>query len=135
MYKKIGFTLIEMLIVIAIIAILTAIALPSYQAQVRKSRRAEALRVIQEIRMAQERWRADRPTYGTLADMAAVGGPNTGGNPNFVYTVTLPAGALTYTITATAQLTQVNDRQGAVICTPLTITNAGVQTPAACWQK
>ena len=69
MRRRQGFTLIELMIVVAIVAILEAIALPSYNDQVRKGRRTEALRVLQEIRMAQERWRADRPTYGTLADV------------------------------------------------------------------
>lgn len=130
MRRRMGFTLIEMMIVVAVIAILAAIALPSYQDQVRKSRRADALRVLGEIRMAQERWRADRPTYGTLAE---VGNPGAGSS-YYTYTVTDNT-ATAYTITATAQGAQANDKQGGTSCTPLTINQAGTKTPAACWTQ
>ena len=130
MRRRMGFTLIEMMIVVAVIAILAAIALPSYQDQVRKSRRADALRVLGEIRMAQERWRADRPTYGTLAE---VGNPGAGSS-YYTYTVTGNT-ATAYTITATAQGAQANDKQGGTSCTPLTINQAGTKTPAACWTQ
>ena len=127
-----GFTLIEVMIVVAIIAILAAIALPSYQDSVRKSRRADALRVIGEIRMAQERWRADRPTYGTLAE---VGNPGAGSN-YYTYTVTgNTATAYTITATAVAGKGQDNDKQGGTSCTPLSITQAGTKSPAACWTQ
>lgn len=127
-----GFTLIEVMIVVAIIAILAAIALPSYQDSVRKSRRADAVRVLGEIRMAQERWRADHPTFGTLAN---VGNPGSG-NP--YYTFTVPTNTATaYTITATAVVGkgQDNDKIGTDYCTPLSINQAGTKTPAACWSQ
>lgn len=136
MRRALGFTLIELMIVVAIIAILGAIALPSYQDSVRKSRRADALRVIGEIRMAQERWRADRPLYGTLAQ---VGNPGTG-NPYYTFTVTDPPQATTYTITASAITGkgQDNDKQDGASCASLTIDQAGTKGPAgkeACWRK
>ncbi|HWT15121.1 MAG TPA: type IV pilin protein [Patescibacteria group bacterium] len=130
MKRSNGFTLIELMIAVAIVAILAAIALPSYQDSVRKSRRADAIRVIGEIRMAQERWRADRPTYGTLAD---VGNPGAASS-HYVYTVTGNT-ATAYTITATAQGGQASDKQGAISCTPLSITQAGTKSPAACWTQ
>ena len=125
-----GFTLIELMIVVAVVAILASIAIPSYQDQVRKSRRADALRVIGEIRMAQERWRADQPSYGSLAD---VGNPGAG-SAHYAFTVTNNT-ATTYTITATAQGGQASDKQGGTSCTPLSITQAGTKSPAACWTQ
>ncbi len=53
-----GFTLIELMIVVAIIGILATIAYPSYQDQVRKSRRASAMIAVEEVAQAQERNRS-----------------------------------------------------------------------------
>ena len=58
-----GFTLIELMIVVAIVAIIAAVALPNYFGSVRKSRRADAITEISKISQAQERWRANAPTY------------------------------------------------------------------------
>jgi type IV pilus assembly protein PilE len=59
-----GFTLIELMIVLAIIAVIAAVALPSYQGQVRKSRRAEAVTFMSQVQQAQERYRANISKYG-----------------------------------------------------------------------
>jgi len=58
-----GFTLIELMIVVAIVAIIAAIALPSYKDQVAKSRRADAARAVGQLQLDLERWRAEAPTY------------------------------------------------------------------------
>src|SRR5690242_15446663 len=60
-----GFTLIELLIVVVVASILMAIALPSYQNQIRKSRRADAVNAITAVQLAQEKYRASNTTYGT----------------------------------------------------------------------
>jgi type IV pilus assembly protein PilE len=58
-----GFTLIELMIVVAIIAIIALIAMSSYSEQIRKSRRAEAARFAGELQLDLERWRAENPSY------------------------------------------------------------------------
>jgi type IV pilus assembly protein PilE len=60
-----GFTLIEVMIVVAIIAIIAAVALPSYFDSVRKARRADAYNAITKAQQAQERFRANNPSYGS----------------------------------------------------------------------
>lgn len=142
--QRLGFTLIELMIVVAIIGLLAAIAYPSYQDSVRKGRRAEAITALYQIQLAQEKWRANNSTYtGTLG----TGGlglnstvPDTG--TTFYYDLALSnATATGFTATATARSTggQNNDTAGGVSCTPLTINqngpDYGTPSKAACWGK
>jgi len=65
-----GFTLVELMITVAILAILAVVALPTYRQYVAKSRRADAYSALATVQQAQERWRANKPGYAdTLADM------------------------------------------------------------------
>ena len=67
-----GFTLIELMIVVAIIAILAAIAYPSYQQYVRRANEADAQQFLLELSNLQERYLLDRRAYATdTADLAA----------------------------------------------------------------
>lgn len=65
MIKKInsGFTLVEVMIVVAIVGILASIAYPSYQESVRKGRRAQARTALSELVQQQERYYTQRNTY------------------------------------------------------------------------
>lgn len=58
-----GMTLVELMIVVVILAILAAVAWPSYQNAVQRSRRADAVAALTEIMQSQERWRAKYPSY------------------------------------------------------------------------
>ena len=58
-----GFTLIELMITVAVVAILSAIAYPSYQEYVLRSRRVEAQSLLGEAAARQERWRAQNGGY------------------------------------------------------------------------
>lgn len=103
-----GFTLIELMVVIAVIGILAAIAIPSFNEQVRKSRRSEAIQTLSDLQLRQERWRSNHSTYGSLADL--------GGSPSLsYYTVTVTNNTATgYTLTATPNAggPQAGDRCG-----------------------
>ena len=76
--KNKGFTLIELVIVVTIIAILSTIAYPAYNEQMRKGRRAEAKSALLNFASLQERFRSDNGYYGDIDDL--LGGPDT----NFV---------------------------------------------------
>lgn len=65
-----GFTLIEMLIVVAIIGILAAIALPGYQDYVRRSKLAEATSQLSDLRVKMEQWYQDNRKYTDAGDAA-----------------------------------------------------------------
>lgn len=60
-----GFTLIEALIAVAVLAILTSIALPTFLDSIRKGRRADAVAALAAVQQAQERWRSNRSAYTT----------------------------------------------------------------------
>ena len=65
-----GFTLIELMIVVVIVSILAAIAYPTFIDQIRKSRRADAKADLQALALSQEKWRANHPAYTeTLSDL------------------------------------------------------------------
>lgn len=126
-----GFTLIELMVVIAIIAIIAAIAIPSYTEQVKKGRRAEAARFVGDLQLRLEQWRAENPCYG----LSGAGGcptytasgtyptvPNSTASP--FYTIAIATAApTTYSITATPTGVQSGDR-----CGVLTATQAGKPT-------
>ena len=67
MRRQRGFTLLELMIVVAIVAILAAIALPSYQEYVRAGRRGDAMNQVGSLQMALERWRAENPSYANCS--------------------------------------------------------------------
>ena len=106
MRQQRGFTLIELIIVVAVIAVLAAIAIPNFLEQTRKGRRADAARAVGELQMAQERWRADNSTYGTLLQIGGV-------SPSTYYSFTVSGNTATaYTVTATRAGAQAADRCG-----------------------
>ncbi|MDM3871256.1 type IV pilin protein [Porticoccus sp. W117] len=98
-----GFTLIEIIIAVAIVAILTAIALPAYQDQVRRTKRADGKGFLLEIAAAQERFFTQNVSYA--ANMAALGYAN-GNSPEGYYTITFPVRTdTTFTLRATPTFT------------------------------
>lgn len=123
-----GFTLIELVIVCAIVAILAAIALPSYAAYVRKSARADAQSFITDAANRQQQYLADRRAYASsLAALNAALPASLAGK--FTFTVVAADGPPpTFTITGNAVGDQAKDG-----CPVLTIDNAGNHSPATCW--
>lgn len=63
--KRCGFSMIELIVVIAIVAVLTALAVPSYQRYVQRGHRADAVRTLLEMAACQERLRAESAYYDT----------------------------------------------------------------------
>ena len=124
-----GFTLIELMIVVAIVAILAVVVYPSYTAQVRKARRAEAQQVLMDIASRQQQLLLDTRAYAsTLADTRATVPPTV--TAFYRIEVTLPAAATAPAFTATA--TPLGD-QAADTCGVMTINQTNQRLPANCW--
>ena len=129
--RNAGFTLIEMLIVVALLAILAAIAMPNYREYVKKSRRAEAQSYLISLAARQQQFLVDTRAYATLATLtAALPVPST---VSAAYTVTMPDPAgvpPTFTVTAAPKTGQASEK-----CGTLTIDQTGTKTAtiAGCW--
>jgi len=99
-----GFTLIELMITVAIIAILSAIAIPQYSEYVMRSRITEAIMRLSDQRLKMERYYQDNRSY-TPAGLPAACQPNTVAPPiaasaHFTFTCT-PTSPTTYDLVAT----------------------------------
>ncbi len=130
-----GFTLIELVIALVIIAILTTIAVPLYTSHVRKSRRADAMDTLSSIALAEERYRTTNTQYGTLAQVW--GGVTTSTDGFYTLSITGVSGTA-YTVSGAAIGDQANDAQDGTACATMTlaVSNGAVtKTPTACWSK
>jgi type IV pilus assembly protein PilE len=131
--KKRGFTLIEMMITVLIIAITASIALYLYTDKVKRGRRIDAINALLSISLAEERYRSNNTTYGTLAQVW--GGVTT--SQEGYYTLAISNVTATgYTITATGTGTQTSDAENGTSCATLTLTVSSgtiTKTPATCW--
>ncbi len=107
-----GFTLIEMMIVVALIGILAAVAYPSYTEYVRRGHRAEARAGLLQAAQWMERASTATGAYPSIAAFSATALSTV---PSGTYTIAIDAGRTdsTYSLTATAQNAQSGDRCGA----------------------
>lgn len=125
-----GFTLVELVVVMVIGAILVAVAVPAYMQTVYASRRSDATVALRNLQLAEEKFRANNTTYGSIASLGVTSATNAG-----YYSLSISSNTATgYTLTATAVngLSQAKDTG----CTTLTLTQSGTtitNTPSTCW--
>ena len=135
-----GITLMELMITLVIVAIIMAIAYPSYQDQMEKARRAEGREFLLRIAAAQERFYTNNNRYSNSFTTVAAGGlgvtSNMSERGHYQVNVVLSAGNQEYALTAVPQATQASD----TTCANLTLNSRGVRGAsgtagaAGCWR-
>jgi len=125
-----GFTLIELMIAVAVVAILAAVALPSYQQYVMRSNRAQAQSFMMAVMVRQQQFLVDTRSYAATVTATGVPVPSA---VDASYTVALPAPGTNppgFTLTLTPKSRQATDACGALV---LTHTGARTAATANCW--
>ena len=123
-----GITLIELMVAMAILAILASIALPSYQSQIRQSRRAAAQAFLMEVATRQQQRFLDVRSYAATYAALNMTAPQ---DVAAHYAITIaPAAGPPAGFTATATPT---GAQSADQCGALSLTHTGAKAPANCW--
>lgn len=122
-----GFTLIEILVVVAILGILASIAYPSYSQHVSKTRRTEAKTELLDLASRMERFYANRSTYvGADAQFSP------GNTEHGFYSISIAETATSYTLSAAPANAQTDDE-----CGTLTLNSQGIKGAALatleCW--
>ena len=131
-----GFTVIELMIVVMIVAILLGLAYPSYIKYVRKSNRGEAQQLLLNWAINQEIWRSNNSTYAGIGDIPAPCSAD-GADCNYTFAPSdLGANSFTLTATAVDGNDQENDtaRDESISCAVLTLNQTGIKQPPACWE-
>ena len=132
MKRHAGFTLIELMVTIAIVAIIAAIAVPMFGEQLARSRRSEAIATLADLQLRQERWRSNHATYGTLDEVVGTtAAAFNGAQENYDFSVSANDGT-DVLITATPKNAQDGDRCGNYL---LRIDNDNDDAPAGLVDK
>lgn len=109
--RQTGFTFVELLAAMSVAGVLSGLAWPSFQGALQKSRRADALVALTQAQIAQERWRFNQRSYGSLAQIG-LAATTSGGH----YTlVVAEADADRYVLQARAAGVQAGDRDCRVL--------------------
>lgn len=142
--RSFGFTLMEVMITVAILGILAGIAYPSYTGYVTQSKRSDGKAGLLSLQLAQEKYRANCPQYADGIDTATLSCVS-GGTHNLVASTTSPDGrytlaittadATSYSLTATPTFTDTECNVLGINQDGTKIVSGGSGSVADCWDK
>ena len=126
-----GFTLLELMIVVFIVAMLAMIAIPSYKNHVHSSRRLTAISELLQLQLLQSRYRTTHTSYATTEQLGM-----RQEDDYYSYSVK-DVSATSYTLNATAKVgtSQINDTRDGTSCSTLTLNQSNTKTLPICWPK
>ncbi|MCF6217268.1 MAG: prepilin-type N-terminal cleavage/methylation domain-containing protein [Gammaproteobacteria bacterium] len=129
-----GFTLIELMVSVAIVAIIASIAYPAYTDSVIKSGRADATTALLQLQMDQEKHRANNPTYATAVTGGGANGLSWSSDvtEKGYYTIAISA-ADAASFTATATVVTGTRQEADAACQIITVDQDGAAGDLDCW--
>jgi len=141
--SKKGFTLIELMIVVGIVAILVALALPSYTKYIRKANRGEAQQMLLNWANNQEIWRASHTTYA-VEGVGGIDAPihdkynffvraTVANPPTLADCANVAPTATNYAVVACPTGDQANDEERGQSCNPIALDQSNLKLRAECW--
>ena len=139
--RKKGFSLVELMIVVAIVAILVALAIPSYSRYIRKANRGEAQQLLLNWANNQEIWRANHASYADENNIAVPGHDKynffvrqTVANPPTLADCANTAPSATmFALVACPIGDQANDTERNQPCNPIALDQSNLKLRAECW--
>lgn len=127
-----GFTLIELMVAVAILAILSGIAYPLYDSQSRKGKRPDGITALEKIAQAEQRYFSDNGTF--TITVTTLPGITSATSPGGYYTLSVAAGAggigSSFVVTATPVGNQLQDT-----CRSFTLSNTGARGVTAVYSN
>lgn len=134
MLRTRGFTLIELMIVLVIVGVFAALALPSFVQHLRKARRSDAHEAAAAVVQAQERWRADHTRF--TSNLSDLGLTATSKEGHYALALSDGATATAYTLTISAART--GRQAGDTACATMTVALGDgklTYSPSDCWSR
>lgn len=136
--KSQGFTLIELMIVVAVIAILAAVALPSYKRYVLKSHRSSAITAVLDLASREARYYTTNNTYSSSLVTLGYGSdpmPLTDLSNHYYDLSVTAANSTSFTVSAAPAGNQTSDTCGTFSYNDLGVKSVSSGTLSECWKQ